>query len=153
MALKPMSPEQLFDSLLTATAAHRAGTGSSDDRRRDAWLRQFVFAFANDEEEEGSSFQGTIPQALMMMNGDLMEQAVGGKPGSFLADLLNDAQAQRNPGLYMVNNIYLAALSRMPTVRERAAVQKFVDTYPDTISVLEDVFWALLNSNEFVLNR
>jgi hypothetical protein len=153
MALKPMSPEQLFDSLLTATAAHRAGTGSSDDRRRDAWLRQFIFAFANDEEEEGSSFQGTIPQALMMMNGDLMEQAVGGKPGSFLADLLNDAQAQRNPGLYMVNNIYLAALSRMPTVRERAAVQKFVDSYPDTISVLEDVFWALLNSNEFVLNR
>jgi hypothetical protein len=153
MTLKPMSPEQLFDSLLVATAAHKTGTGAADDRRRDAWLRQFIFAFGNDEEDEGSSFQGTIPQALMMMNGDLMEQAVGGKPGSFLADLLNEAQAQRNPGLYMVNNIYVAALSRMPTARERAAVQRYVDHYPDTICVLEDVFWALLNSNEFVLNR
>ena len=81
MALKPMTPEQLFDSLLTATAAHKAGGGDDDDRKRDAWLGQFVFAFANDEGEEATSFQGTIPQALMMMNGELMEEAVGGKPG------------------------------------------------------------------------
>ena len=27
MTLKPMTPEQLFDSLLTATAAHKAGSG------------------------------------------------------------------------------------------------------------------------------
>jgi hypothetical protein len=155
MALKPMTPEQLFDSLLTATAAHKAGSGEADDRKRDAWLRQFVFAFANDEGDEGSSFQGTIPQALMMMNGDLMDQATGGKEGSFLADVVNEAQVQgRTPAaFYMVNHIYLAALSRMPTTRERSAVQKFIDSYPDTLYVLEDVFWALLNSNEFILNR
>jgi len=155
MNLKPMTPEQLFDSLLTATAAHKAGTGEPDDKRRDGWLKQFVFAFANDEGEEGSSFSGTIPQALMMMNGDLMEQAVGGEGGSFLGNLLADAQAQARtpPALYMVNNIYLASLSREPRPRERAAVQKFIDSYPDTISVLEDVFWALLNSNEFILNH
>jgi hypothetical protein len=155
MNLKPMTPEQLFDSLLTATAAHKAGSGEADDKKRDAWLKQFVFAFANDEGEEGSTFSGTIPQALMMMNGDLMEQAVGGKGGSFLANLLADArtQAHGHPALYMVNNIYLAALSRMPSPRERTAVQKYIDSYPDTICVLEDVFWALLNSNEFILNR
>jgi hypothetical protein len=155
MALKPMTPEQLFDSLLTATAAHKAASGEADDNKRDAWLKQFIFAFANDEDEEGTTFSGTIPQALMMMNGDLMEQAVGAKGGSFLADLLRDAHSQSHtpPALYMVNNIYLAALSRMPSTRERAAVQKFIDSYPDTLSVLEDVFWALLNSNEFILNR
>jgi hypothetical protein len=148
-----MTPEQLFDSLLTATAAHKAGNGSADNKRRDAWLKQFVFAFANDEGEEGSSFQGTIPQALMMMNGDLMEQAVDCKPGSFLNDLLNEAQAHRPPALYMVNNIYLAALSRLPSTRERTAVSHLIDANPDTLYVLEDVFWALLNSNEFVLNH
>ena len=88
MTLKPMNPEQLFDSLLTATSAHKAGGDKDAGRKRDQWLGQFVFAFANDEGEEGSSFQGTIPQALMMMNGELMEKATGGKPGSFLADLL-----------------------------------------------------------------
>ncbi|KAJ3059004.1 hypothetical protein HK102_010211, partial [Quaeritorhiza haematococci] len=85
MALRPMSPEQLFDSLLTATAAHRAGSGR-DDAKREAWMRQFLFAFGNDEGDEATSFQGTIPQSLMMMNGDLMRDALSGKPGSFLAD-------------------------------------------------------------------
>ena len=85
MALKPMTPEQLFDSLLTATSAHKAGGDSNATGKRDQWLGQFIFAFANDEGEEGTSFQGTIPQALMMMNGDLMKSATEGKPGSFLA--------------------------------------------------------------------
>ena len=71
-------------------------------KRRDAWLRQFLFAFANDEAEESTSFQGTIPQALMMMNGELMQQAVSGKPGSFLGQLLTEAQRQSrvSRGLY-----------------------------------------------------
>ena len=90
MTLKPMGPEQLFDSLLTATSAHKAGGDAGADKVRDEWLKQFVFAFANDEEgEESSSFQGTIPQALMMMNGELMASGrTGGRgrqlPGSDL---------------------------------------------------------------------
>jgi hypothetical protein len=153
MQLKPMSPEQLFDSLLTATRAHRAGSGDEDHRKRDAWLNQFLFTFANDETEESTSFQGTIPQALMMMNGDLMAQAVGGKPGSFLNDLLVKAQKSRSPEIYMVNNLYLAALSRYPTATELRESSKILSSFPDTINVLEDMFWALLNANEFILNR
>lgn len=154
MALKPMTPEQLFDSLLVATSAHKAGGGDDTDRRRDAWMRQFIFAFANDEGEE-STFQGTIPQALMMMNGELMEKAVGGQPGSFLADLLDQARRQRkgSPEVTMVNGLYMAALSRPPSPRELAKSREFLASYPDTIRVLQDIFWALLNSNEFVLNR
>ena len=55
-----------------------------------------------------------------MMNGELMEQAVGGKPGSFLADLLEQAQQQSpaRPSCFMVNHLYLAALSRYPTASE-----------------------------------
>ena len=155
MTLKPMSPEQLFDSLIVATAAHKAGGGEDNTKRRDAWMGQFIFAFANDEGEEGSSFQGTIPQALMMMNGDLMEKAVGGKSGSFLRDLLDRAQLQSKGSMeaYVVNYLYLAALSRAPTSRELNAARAYLTNNYDTINVMEDMFWALLNSNEFVLNR
>ena len=115
MQLKPMTPEQLFDSLMTATRAHRAGSGDEDHRKRDAWLSQFLFAFANDEGEESTSFQGTIPQALMMMNGEMMNEALSGKPGSFLGDVIEQAQRQgRSPEGFMVDSIYLAALSRHP---------------------------------------
>ena len=34
MNLKPLSPEQLFDSLLVATAAHKAGGGGDNDAKR-----------------------------------------------------------------------------------------------------------------------
>jgi hypothetical protein len=155
MALKPMTPEQLFDSLLTATSAQKAGGEDSTGRKREQWLGQFVFAFANDEEGEGSSFQGTIPQALMMMNGELMERATGGKPGTFLADLMDESQRQTRtpPVAFMVNHLYLAALSRYPTRNELGHASDYLNNFPDTICVLQDLFWALLNSNEFVLNR
>jgi Protein of unknown function (DUF1553)/Protein of unknown function (DUF1549) len=153
MQLKPMSPEQLFDSLLTATSAHRAGSSDDGHRRRDAWLQQFIFAFANDETEESNSFQGTIPQALMMMNGDLMQQAISCKAGSFLGDLLERAANQHLPQNFIVDSIYLAALSRHPSSKEIAQARQFLESNPDSIQVLQDLFWALLNSNEFVLNH
>lgn len=156
MGMKPMNPEQLFESLLTATSAHKAGTSSNDsEKRRDAWLGQFITTFGNDEGEETTNFQGTIPQALMMMNGELMAQAVGGKPGSFLADVLEKAQLQTRfaPEVVVVNQLYLAALSRYPSTREMTMAKNFLNSSPDTIRIMEDLFWALLNSNEFVLNR
>jgi hypothetical protein len=150
--LRPMSPEQLFESLLTATSAHKAGTVDDGNKRRDAWLKQFIFAFANDEAEESTSFQGTIPQALMMMNGELMHEALSGKPGSFLCEVIEHAShLGRAPDTYMVDSIYLAALSRHPTPRELNQAREYLEKFPDSLQVLQDLFWALLNSNEFVL--
>lgn len=153
MALKPMTPEQLFDSLLSATAAQRAGGDKGADKKRAAWLNQFVVTFGNDEDTESSTFQGTIPQALMMMNGELMEKATAGLPGSFLADLYERAMRAPNPPAFMVNHLYLSALSRYPNATEAKQATHYLSSYPDPIGVLQDLYWALLNSSEFVLNR
>jgi hypothetical protein len=154
MQLKPMTPEQLFDSLLVATAAHKAGGDAEVDRTRDQWLNQFVVAFGNDDGEETSTFQGTIPQALMMMNGPLMAKATGGQRGSFLAKLRDGALARRRaPAEFMLNGLYLAALSRYPTPGEVKRMGAYLGSSPDTLNVMEDIFWALLNSNEFILNH
>jgi hypothetical protein len=152
MQLKAMSPEQLFDSLMTATRAHQSGAGDQDRRKRDAWASQFVFAFANDEGDESSGFQGTIPQALLMMNGEMMCEALSGKPGSFLGDVIDQAQRRgRSPEAFMVDSIYLAALSRHPSAKEVSLARQYLQSFPDSLQVLQDLFWALLNSNEFVL--
>ena len=66
------------------------------DQKRDAWLRQFLFAFGNDEGEEATSFQGTIPQALMMMNGELMREAALRQAGQ-LPGRLHRAGAAHRP--------------------------------------------------------
>ncbi len=154
MQLKPMTPEQLFDSLITATTSHRAGTRESDLKKRDAWMRQFLFAFANDEAEETTNFQGTIPQALMMMNGELMNDALSCKPGSFLHDVVTVASRQsRSPQNVMLDSVYLGALSRYPTTKERNQGRQYLESFPDHLQVLQDLFWSLLNSNEFILNH
>ena len=153
MQLKPMTPEQLFDSLLTATSGAQGRLGRrGPSQARDAWLQQFLFAFANDEAEESTSFQGTIPQALMMMNGELMQEALSGKPGSFLGDVCEQAQPQaRSPE---------ATWSIPSTWRPSAGIRRhessarrgqYLAAFPDSLQVLQDLFWALLNSNEFVL--
>jgi hypothetical protein len=152
--LRPMTPEQLFDSLIVATAAHRSGGdgGREADARRREWLNQFVVAFQNDEENEGV-FQGTIPQALMMMNGELMARATDADSGGILSQIIEQSQRQRRPAEYLVNRLYLAALSRPPTAAELRRAGGFFTSFPDTKGVVEDLFWSLLNSGEFILNH
>ncbi len=144
MPLKPMSPEQLFESLLTATGANKAGTVDDGNRRRDAWLQQFIFAFANDEAEETTSFQGTIPQALMMMNGDLMKEALSGKPGSFLAEICERAAHVGRAPRYVHGELDLPGGPEPASDAPGAQPgQRVPARFPDSLQVLQDLFWAL----------
>lgn len=150
MYLKSMQAEQLYDSLIVASNAHQAGKGgwgAQEDQRR-VWMRQFVVAFENDENDESTTFNGTIPQALMMMNSQLMEKAVSIDRGSFLFETLN----QPGTDASKLDALYLAALSRHPTRGEQAKMQKMLAAYkgPNRLAAWQDLFWALLNSNEFV---
>jgi len=153
MNLKPMTPEQLYSSLLVATNADKVDAADAAAARA-RFARQFARAFANDEGAESVEFQGTIPQALMMMNGELIAKATTGKAGSQIRKLFDEAKLQpKNPDVYLITQLYLAALSRPPSARELAVARRLIasDRYPDQVA--EDLFWALLNSNEFILNH
>lgn len=159
MYIKPMRAEQLYDSLIVATNAHRSGRSGweESERQRQQWLQQFVRTFGNDMAEESNSFDGTIPQALMMMNtnprpqgGDqptLMSGAVSLNPGSHLAELIGSGGAEPAK----IQQLFLTALSRLPTRAEMTSLQKFLRVNPDPRVAMQDIFWALLNSNEFIL--
>lgn len=152
MYLKPMTPEQLYESLLVATQADRVDSEESS-RRRERFARQFISTFGNDDGGELISFQGTIPQALLMMNGELTAAATSNRPGSFLRKTFEEARASRDASGYVITQIYLAALSRPPSSSELRAFQGQMarDRYPEQVA--EDLFWALLNSNAFILNH
>jgi hypothetical protein len=52
--------------------------------------------------------------------------------------------------------LFLATLSRKPIANENARLVAFVDSggsEHDSQKALADVFWALLNSGEFILNH
>jgi hypothetical protein len=166
--LKQMSPEQFFDSLMIASRADRVGAKSPEEvyKLKEALLAQFTTVFGNDEDREADSFNGTIPQALLLMNGDLMAKAISKQPGSYLREsvdeILNAKKAKkklRDPDAALLDDLYVAAFSRYPTKLEQQTAMKLVratlaqSKEKDPIDAYQDIFWALLNSSEFVLNH
>ena len=147
--MKSMSVEQLYDSLLVATNAHRSGSGGWDqaEARRQQWLQQFVQTFGTDENDESTTFDGTIPQALMMMNGELIQNALKPAQGS----TLNQAMTATAKPADKAKLLYLATLSRVPTAKELAAANQVMKNAKSPLEAYQDLYWALLNSNEFIL--
>jgi hypothetical protein len=149
--LRQMTAEQLYDSLLVATQADRSGAGGeSAAKKKDAWLSQFVIAFGTDEGDEATTFNGSIPQVLMMFNGELIKTAIGTGKGGFLDSVASSGASNADK----INGLYLAALARRPTAREvEVANALMIARKGDAISALQDVWWAVLNSNEFIINH
>src|SRR4029078_8107778 len=75
--LRQMNAEQLYDSLIVATEAHKTIKESYEEQEKikNTWLQQFVVAFGTDENDETTTFNGSIPQALMLMDGDMIKKA------------------------------------------------------------------------------
>jgi len=146
--LKSMSAEQLYDSLIVATNAHKSGRSSWEqtEQKRQQWMQQFVIAFGTDEGDESTTFNGSIPQALMMMNGELVKDAISAQKGSYLNTILSEAPQDKD----RVRKLYLAALSRSPNNKEIQAAQAMLKSNSDKLAAYQDMFWALLNSNEFI---
>lgn len=146
--VKQLTAEQLFDSLVVAANAHRREGVNWEQalERREKWLPQFVTALGTDENDEATTFNGSIPQALMMMNGELIEQAVSVETGSFLHSVVTGASNDSKN----IRRLYLAALGRRPTGKEiKAALALFRNSASREIGY-QDLYWALLNSNEFI---
>ncbi len=173
MAVKPFTAEQLYDSLLVAAQAggqsaaggetasrvavggempNRKGTGfvrSAQQRRR--WMREFLVIFGGNEQDEPTNFDGSIPQALMMMNGPLIQQALQTGTGGTLDAVLSNERLRSDK--QRIQSLYLASLGRRPSRRELTAAQQMIAANSDKRAAYQDLFWALLNSNEFVFNH
>ena len=152
MAVKGLSPEQLFDSLAVATGyrpppppAQPMNAAPPDPRA------EFLARFGGGQPR--SERQRSIQQALMLMNGRFIADATRPKDGAVLASVVNDRSLDTAG---KVEALYLAALSRKPTLREAKRLVKYADgggPNKDAKLALGDIFWALLNSAEFSLNH
>jgi hypothetical protein len=158
--LKPLTAEQLYDSLLVATRARSSARTDWNDfglRRRD-WVRQFVFSYATEENDEATMPAGSVAQALTMMNDQIVAGALAVEPGTLLYDVVHDT----TDDAAKIRRLCRSALARNPTQAELDAALEHVHETRDAAksnksrgqaeaSALEDVFWAYLNANEFAL--
>ena len=148
--LRQMQAEELYESLLTATEADEAARGEEAAKKKDAWLSQFIIAFGTDEGDDATTFNGSIPQVLMMFNGELVKSAVSTGKGGFLDKVASSSINDGNK----IDTLYMAALARKPSSSELSMANRMVAARKgDVVGALQDVWWAVLNSNEFIIKH
>ena len=147
--IRQMQPEQLYESLLAATQADAGMKKREREQLKARWLDQFTTDLQNDEGGEATTFNGSIPQALTMMNGELVRRACSTDSEGFLARVANNEELSDREKIYY---LYRAALSRLPGKDETNICNELLAArYGNVVETLQDVWWAVLNSNEFIL--
>jgi hypothetical protein len=144
--VRTLSPDQVFAALDQALSLKK-GRGLSP-----RYTPEGRNLMARLEEARGSTptdFKGGIPQALLLMNGSLVTQA------TTLEDSLTLRAVVEAPFLKdteKLETLFLAAYSRLPRADERDRLLKLVRGKPEEQrQAYANIFWALLNSPEFVL--
>ena len=66
-----------------------------------------------------------------------------------LKDLLNAKKTDAE----IVEELFLSTLSRLPENAERESALQHVGSAADRAAGFRDVFWALINTREFILNH
>jgi hypothetical protein len=113
----------------------------------------FTRAFGRPLREQTCECERTVEpnvtQALHLANGDTINAKLRDASG-----VVAGAVAAGKPVEQWLDDAYLAALSRLPTAAEKEAVSRAMTEGKDEQRlVVEDVYWALLSSREFIFNH
>ncbi len=89
----------------------------------------------------------TLSQALHLLNGE----TTGGKikEGNLVGRILESGSSSEQ----VARELYVRCLTRQPTDAELKSIYQKLSDYPNPRDGLEDLYWAILNSNEFVFNH
>jgi len=110
---------------------------------------QFKEEFDFDPSLKSDEVEGSIPQALLMMNNTAINQRIQGRGSNVLGRILT-AYPKDDDALRM---LYLKTLARKPTDREMDKCRTYLQKVSNRAEAYEDILWALLNSTEFQTKR
>jgi hypothetical protein len=147
-----LNPTQLMNSFFTATSMETALRKKSHrefEERKEMIYLHHVFLFDNDETKSNVQFEGTIPQALFLLNGRLTNEAV--RP--LYQNTIERVIRQNLDTAGKIDRLFINALSRHATRAEMNSLLRYVQQSGENVAPYEDIFWALLNSNEFLFNH
>ena len=155
-ALRRVRAEVLLDAITQVTDTKNKFQGLPSGARavqiaNGNTSTYFLTAFGRAKRETVCSCEVTIEpnlsQALHLLNGDTVNTKIA--QGKLVPNRLTEGKTPEQ----IAEEIYIRCLSRKPTEREAAALKEVVDNEQDKKQALEDIFWATLNSREFVFNH
>jgi hypothetical protein len=165
--VRPLQAEQLLDSLAQVTGAtptfpgypsgtragQLAGVSATRGRRQRASDgERFLTSFGKPIRllscECERSDDTTLGQAFQLITGPLMNNMLSdadNRIGHLLTSGKKDGE--------IVDELYLAALCRLPSSKERATALAMIGRAKDRRAAIEDLVWGLVNAKEFLLRR
>ena len=157
MPIRSLSPEQIYDSIAIATHL-RDQPSYANDMRFNPGLPfggntprgQFLAKFGTQERRYDP--QTSILQALFMMNGKFMTERTKAESNDDINTLVRSPQSAREKVITM----FRLLLSRPPREEEIQRLAPYIESggpSQNTQRAIEDIYWALLNSPEFLLNH
>lgn len=150
-----MGPEQVYESI--RIAIHSVGEqpieSSIRTTHRRQWVDQFVKSYGTDENDENLAFEGNIAEALLMMNGQDLQDAIPLAAMEVTKSVREGSIALAEAG----ERLALATLNRVPTENEEKVFRNRYRALSRSLAhddamktATEDMLWAYLNSSEFV---
>jgi hypothetical protein len=179
-AVKGLTPAELAATLSQAIGESDESApmmaGPVFPGRDSSQLRTLVMELFKNENADPVDSETTILQALALMNSPVIDQSTAPGRGSTLAALLDAPFLDTRSRIEM---LYLCTFSRRPTPEESQRLIQYVErggahaaskpklgnvfqqmittdkskTRSDHEIALGDIFWALLNSSEFLTNH
>jgi hypothetical protein len=117
-------------------------------KQRNAFLKLFGQPQRESACECERVNEPTLGQSFALITGASIDnklKAEENRVGRLLKAEKSDAE--------ILEELFLAALSREPTAKEREQFLAYVRSKPDRRAALEDWVWALINTKEFLLRR
>jgi hypothetical protein len=110
----------------------------------------FLSAFGRASRETVCScevkMEPNLSQALHLLNGQTLQSKISA--GGLIDNWLKEMKKPEE----IIDELYIRCFTRMPTSEEKGKLVEVVNAASDKKQILEDVFWALLNSREFLFN-
>ena len=147
-----LRPEQVSGSVLQSASL------TTNDAQAHLLLRlmrygqqnDFLTRYSDRVEDEFDNAGGTIPQRLLLMNGEVVRERI--KPTAINATLRVSQLAPTDAAA--VEAAFLVTLTRRPTPAEAAHFAALVgDRAVSRPQHFEDVWWSLINATEFSWNH
>lgn len=159
-----LRPGQLYESVVNTVGPLGGGFGGGRGRGMMMGFggggRRFGFGgfgiegmirseFNFDPSLKNDDVEGSIPQALILMNSAQLNQRIKATRGTFLGRLL-DKEKKDGPA---IEAVYRQALGRKPATREVEKCLAYIAKVGDRAEAFEDILWAVMNSAEFQTRR
>jgi len=155
MPTRGLTAEQIFANLVQATGFFQQTNDANNPLSRPGTntAQTEIFDLFKLEAENRLEPKATILQALSLMNGTFITNATSLEQSDVFTAIIDFPELSDEK---KIEAFFLSTLSRFPTEQELNRLKTYLasaDSAENQIHAYSDLYWALLNSSEFLLNH